>query len=273
MKKLALFAIFVLIFGTMSPSLVNHAYAQNDPSILLRIAIQADKQIVNQLDRVYGNQIPDNIQIMYDKGHTAVQSLDESLPNDLKKAKKDFLSAMNAFMQISRTISQPTVKVVITSEKTNRDLSSEIDRLEKYVKTLETISKKYNVNVANDFVKIHNLIEKMRNSTNDEDVKHDKIIGEIKIILNSIKNDIRESASKHRSDFIKRFFDRLLDRIDQKLIQAENAGVDQSQIEKGHGLILEIKELLSKNQIENAKVVYSELKELIQNIGISVRIT
>lgn len=273
MKKLALFAIFVLIFGTMSPSLVNHAYAQNDPSILLRIAIQADKQIVNQLDRVYGNQIPDNIQIIYDKGHSAVQSLDESLPNDLKKAKKDFLSAMNAFMQISRIISQPTVKVVDTSDKINRDFSSEIDRLEKYVKTLETISKKYNVNVANDFVKIHNLIEKMRNHNNDENVKYDKIIGEIKIILNSIKNDIRESASKHRSDFIKRFFDRLLDKIDQKLIQAENAGVDPSQIEKGHELILEIKELLSKNQIKNAKVVYSELKEVMKNIGISVRIT
>ena len=273
MKKLALFAIFVLIFGTMSPSLVNHAYAQNDPSILLRIAIQADKQIVNQLDRVYGNQIPDNIQIMYDKGHTAVQSLDESLPNDLKKAKKDFLSAMNAFMQISRTISQPTVKVVITSEKTNRDLSSEIDRLEKYVKTLETISKKYDVNVSNDFIKIHNLIEKTRNQIYDENIRYDEIIDEIKIILNSIKNDIREFASEHRSDFIKQFFDKLLDKIDQQLIQAENAGVDQSQIEKGHGLILEIKELLSKNQIKNAKVVYSELEELMKNIGYSVRIT
>ncbi|MCS5527802.1 MAG: winged helix DNA-binding protein [Nitrosopumilus sp.] len=43
--------------------------------------------------------------------------------------------------------------------------------------------------------------------------------------------------------------------------------------EKGHGLILEIKELLSKNQIKNAKIVYVELKELIKNIEISVRIT
>ena len=50
MKKLALFAITVLIFGSISPSLTNQAYAQNDPNILLRIAIQADKQIVNQLD-------------------------------------------------------------------------------------------------------------------------------------------------------------------------------------------------------------------------------
>ena len=40
-----------LNFCISSPSLVNHAYAQNDPSILLRIAVQADKQIVNQLDK------------------------------------------------------------------------------------------------------------------------------------------------------------------------------------------------------------------------------
>ena len=266
MKKLALFAIFVLIFGTISPSLVNYAYAQNDPSILLRIAIQADKQIVNQLDRVYGDQIPNNIQIIYDKGHTAVQSLDESLPDDLKKAKKDFLSAMNAFMQISRIISQSTIKVVNTSDKIDRDLSSEIDRLEKYVKTLETISKKYNINVTNDFIKIHNLIEKTRNQTNNENVKYDKIIDEIKIILNSIKNDIHESNSKHQSGFIKQFFNKLLDKINLQLIQAENTGIDQSQIEKANGLILEIKELLSKNQIKNAKIAYVQLKELMKNI-------
>ena len=45
MKTLALFTIFVLIFGTVSTSLVGDAYAQNDPNILLRIAEQADKQI------------------------------------------------------------------------------------------------------------------------------------------------------------------------------------------------------------------------------------
>jgi hypothetical protein len=44
-------------------------------------------------------------------------------------------------------------------------------------------------------------------------------------------------------------------------------------LKKAQGLILEIKELLSKNQIKNAKIVYVELKELMKNIGISVRIT
>ena len=275
MKKLAVFAIIVLIFGTVSPSLVDRAYGQNDPSILLRIAVQADKQIVNQLDRVYGDQIPNNLQILYDKGHRAVYSLDESLSDDIEKAKQDFLLAMNSFMQISRTISQSSEKAVVVtvSDKSNRNLTSEIDRLEKYVKTLEKISKKYNTNVESDFIKIYDLIQELRIQINNGYGSYDDVINEIKIILNSIKNDIRESAIKHRSDFIKRFFDRLLDQIDKLLTHAQNNDVDQIQIDKAHALILEIRELLSKNQINDAKVVYVELKELMKNIGYSIQIT
>ena len=275
MKKLAVFAIIVLIFGTVSPSLVGGAHAQNDPSILLRIAVQADKQIVNQLDRVYGDQIPNNLQILYDKGHGAVYSLDESLPDDIEKAKQDFLVAMNSFMQISRIISQSSEKAVVVtvSDKSNRDLTSEIDRLEKYVKTLEKISKKYNTNVESDFIKIYDLIQELRIQINDEYGAYDDVINEIKIILNSIKNDIRESAIKHKSDFIKRFFDRLLNQIDKLLTHAQDNDVDQIQIDKAHALILEIRELLSKNQINDAKVVFTELKGLMENIGYSIRIT
>ena len=275
MKKLAVFAIIVLIFGTVSPSLVDRAYGQNDPSILLRIAVQADKQIVNQLDRVYGDQIPNNLQILYDKGHRAVYSLDESLPDDIEKAKQDFLLAMNSFMQISRIISQSSEKVVVVtvSDKSNRDLTSEIDRLEKYVKTLEKISKKYNTNVESDFIKIYDLIQELRIQINNGYGSYDDVINEIKIILNSIKNDIRESAIKQKSDFIKRFFDRLLDRIDKQLTKAQDDNIDQIQIDKASALILEIRELLSKNQINDAKVVFAELKGLMENIGYSIRIT
>ena len=275
MKKLAVFAIIVLIFGTISPSLVDRAYGQSDPSILLRIAVQADKQIVNQLDRVYGDQIPNNLQILYDKGHRAVYSLDESLPNDIEKAKQDFLLAMNSFMQISRTISQSSEKVVVVtvSDKSNRDLTSEIDRLEKYVKTLEKISKKYNTNVESDFIKIYDLIQELRIQINNGYGTYDDVINEIKIILDSIKNDIRESAIKQRSDFIKRFFDRLLNQVDKLLTHAQNNDVDQIQIDKASALILEIRELLSKNQINDAKVVFAELKGLMEKIGYPIRIT
>ena len=275
MKKLAVFAIIVLIFGTISPSLVDRAYGQSDPSILLRIAVQADKQIVNQLDRVYGDQIPNNLQILYDKGHRAVYSLDKSLPNDIEKAKQDFLLAMNSFMQISRTISQSSEKVVVVtvSDKSNRHLTSEIDRLEKYVKTLEKISKKYNTNVESDFIKIYDLIQELRIQINNGYGEYDDVINEIKIILDSIKNDIRESAIKQKSDFIKRFFDRLLNQVDKLLTHAQNNDVDQIQIDKASALILEIRELLSKNQINDAKVVFAELKGLMEKIGYPIRIT
>jgi len=275
MKKLAIFAIIVLIFGTISPSLVNHAYGQNDPSILLRIAVQADQQILNQLNGSYGDQIPNNIEILYDKGHVAVKSINESLSNDdIEKAKQDFLLAMNSFMQISRIISQSSEKVVVVtmSEKSNRNISNEIDRLEKYVQSLENISKKYNINAESDFVKIYDLIQELHEQTSDLN-EIDIGIKKIKLILDSIKKDIRESASKHQSDFIQRFFDRLLDRIDKQLTKAQDDGIIQTQIDKGQALILEIRELLSKNQINDAKVVYVELKELMENIGYSVQIT
>ena len=277
MKKLALFAIIVLIFGTMSPSLVNHAYGQNDPSILLRIAIQADKQIVNQLDKRYENQIPNDINILYDKGHTAVKSLDQSLSNnDIEKAKQDFLLAMNSFMQISRIMSQSSEKVVVVtvSENSTQNLQSKLDRLEKYVKTLESISKKHNKIEQNkdEFTNAYSLIENIRNQINTDE-NPSKNINELKNLINSIKNDIRNSIAEKQSNSIKNFFEKFLIQIDQKLMEAKDQNRDQIEIDKANELIIEIRELLSKNQINDAKTVYSELKVVLKNIGISVKIT
>jgi len=277
LKKLALFAIFVLIFGTMSPSLVNHAYGQNDPSILLQIAIVADKQIVNQLNKNYENEIPNNINNLYEKGHTAVKSLERSLSDDdIEKAKQDFLLAMNSFMQISRIISQSTEKVVVVtiSEKSNRNMSNELDRLEKYVKTLESISKRHNEieQSKDEFTKVYLLIKEIRNQiTLSENTS--KNITELKSLVNSIKSELRNSIAEKQSNAIKDFFEKFLVQIDQKLIESKDLGMDEIEIDKANELILEIRELLSKNQINSAKAVYSELKIVLKNIGISVKIT
>ena len=276
MKKLALFAIIVLIFGTISPSLANQAYGQNDPSILLRIATQADKQIVNQLDKKYQNEIPNNINILYEKGHRAVESLDKSLSNnDIEKAKQDFLLAMNSFMQISRIISQSSEKVIVVSvsQKSNQDLESKLDRLEKYVKTLESISNKHKIEQnGNNFTTAYSLIQEIRNqiNTNEDSSKN---IDELKDLINSIKNEIRNSMAEKQSNSIKIFFEKFLVQIDQKLMQAKDLGRDEIEIDRANELILEIRELLSKNQINDAKTVYSELKVVLKNIGISVKIT
>ena len=276
MKKLAFFAIIVLICGTMSPSLVNHAYGQNDPSILLRIAIQADKQIVNQLDKKYENQIPNNINILYDKGHTAVKSLDQSLSsNDIEKAKQDFLLAMNSFMQISRIMSQSSEKSieVNVSVISNQALESKIDRIEKFVQTLESISKKHNiVQNKDEFTKAHSLIKEIRDQITSNQNPSEKIT-ELNNLMNSIQKEIRNSIAEKQSNAIKNFFEKFLVQIDQKLIEAKDLDRNQIEIDKANELIVEIRELLSKNQINDAKKVYSELKVVLKDIGISVKIT
>ena len=276
MKKLALFAIIVLIFGTISPSLANQAYGQNDPSILLRIATQADKQIVNQLDKKYQNEIPNNINILYEKGHRAVESLDKSLSNnDIEKAKQDFLLAMNSFMQISRIISQSSEKVIVVSvsEKSNQNLESKLDRLEKYVKTLESISNKHKIEQnGNNLPSAYSLIQEIRNQINTNEASS-KNIEEFKDLIKSIKNEIRNSMAEKQSNSIKNFFEKFLVQIDQKLMQAKDLGRDEIEIDRANELILEIRELLSKNQINDAKTVYSELKVVLKNIGISVKIS
>ena len=276
MKKLAFFAIIVLICGTMSPSLVNHAYGQNDPSILLRIAVQADKQIVNQLDKRYENQIPNNINILYDKGHTAVKSLDQSLSNnDIEKAKQDFLLAMNSFMQISRIMSQSSEKSieVNVSVISNQALESKIDRIEKFVQTLESISKKHNiVQNKDEFTKAHSLIKEVRNLITSNQNPSEKI-AELNNLMNSIQKEIRNSISEKQSNAIKNFFEKFLVQIDQKLIEAKDLDRNQIAIDKANELIVEIRELLSKNQINDAKKVYSELNVVLKDIGISVKIT
>jgi len=276
LKKLALFAIIVLIFGTISPSLVNHAYGQNDPSILLRIAVQADKQIVNQLDKRYENQIPNNINTLYIKGHTAVKSLDQSLSsNDIEKAKQDFLLAMNSFMQISRIMSQSSEKSieVNVSVMPHQALESKIDRIEKFVQTLESISKKHNiVQNKDEFTKAHSLIKEIRDQITSNHNPSEKIT-ELNNLMNSIQKEIRNSISEKQSNAIKNFFEKFLVQIDQKLIEAKDMGRDQIGIDKANELILEIRELLSKNQINDAKKVYSELKVVLKDIGISVKIT
>ena len=276
MKKLAFFAIIVLICGTMSPSLVNHAYGQNDPSILLRIAIQADKQIVNQLDKRYENQIPNNINILYDKGHTAVKSLDQSLSNnDIEKAKQDFLLAMNSFMQISRIMSQSSEKSIEVNVSVipHQALESKIDRIEKFVQTLESISKKHNiVQNKDEFTKAHSLIKEIRDQITSNQNPSEKIT-ELNNLMNSIQKEIRNSIAEKQSNAIKNFFEKFLVQIDQKLIEAKDLDRNQIEIDKANELIVEIRELLSKNQINDAKKVYSELKVVLKDIGISVKIT
>ena len=73
------------------------------------------------------------------------------------------------------------------------------------------------------------------------------------------------------SDRIKQFVDSQLGNIEKKLTRALDAGADETQIDKAHKLIAEIKVLISENDIDNAKMVFHDLNKLMKNIVHSVR--
>jgi len=271
MKTIALFTIFVLISVVAFTSSVNDAYAQNDPSILLRIATQADKQILNQLDRSYGNSIPSKIQTLYEKGHASVESLKNSLPDNIEQAREDFLSAMKSFKQITRMISEPVEESKISSHtsESHRDFSSELDRLEKYIQNLKKISEKHNSEI--NFDKIDNLINEAHIQIDNGTDNTSEIIDKLKDLIHSIKKEISESASHGASDRIKQFVDKQLKGIEKKLTRALNEGADKTQIDNAHELITEIKVLISENDIDNAKIAFHDLHKLMKNIVRSVQ--
>ena len=271
MKTLALFTIFVLISGVASTSLINDAYAQNDPNILLRIATQADKQILNQLDRSYGDSIPSEIQTLYEKGHASVESLKNSLPDNIEQAREDFLLAMKSFKQITRMISEPVAesKISTYTSESHRDSSSELDRLEKHIQNLKKISEKHNSEI--NFDEIDNLINEAHIQIDNGTDNTSEIIDKLKNLIHSIKKEIRESASHGASDRIKQFVDRQLGGIEKKLTRALDAGADETQIDNAYELIAEIKVLISENDIDNAKMVFHDLHKLVKNIVRSIR--
>lgn len=269
MKTLALFAIFVLFFGTVSASLTNSAYAQNDPDILLRIATQADKQISNQLDRIYDDSVPSDIQTLYQQGHAAVRLLENSLPDDLEQAQESFLVAMKSFKQITRMISEPVEEPGTISNASDRDLTSELDSLDNYFQILKAISEKHNMGI--DFSKIKELFVQARQQTSSDDIQEaNKTIEKLESLIEAIKNDIYGHESHSTSDRAKKFALKQLDEIQDTLDKAENMDLDISEVQQANSLVQEIQTLIDDDNISDAKEKFGELIELVKIIKSSM---
>jgi len=265
MKTLALFTIFVLIFGTTS--LVSDAYAQNDPKILLRIAEQADKQIKNQLDGSYGDSIPSDIADLYEKGHKAVESLKNSLPDDVNQAREDFLTTMKLFQQISRMTSTHTVEAkMTTSDVSDRDLKSELNRLHKYFESLKSVSEKQKTGIElSEIQKLFILANQQIDS--DDNQRATETIEKIKSLIISAKKDIRDYSSDSASDRVKEFALKQLERIKQIL---DKADPEPPELEEANSLVEEIGILISQDKISDAKKKFGELNKIVEIIKKSI---
>ena len=260
MKTLALFTIFVLIFGTASSS-VSDVYAQNNSSVLLQIATQADAEILNQLENSYGDSIPSDIQVLYEKGHAAVESLESSLSNDVEQAKEDFLIAMKSFRQISSVISEPTSKSKSTPSF-DRDLESELNRLHQYFQSLKTISQKHNTGI--DFSEIEQQFvlarEQISSDLFDESTE---TLHELESLIHIKNQKIREHSSNSASDRITVFALKQLEKI-QKMLNDPTLDASIPEFAIAISLVAEIETLISEDNIPIAKEKFGELNKIMK---------
>ena len=266
MKTFALFTICVLIFGTTSTSLVSDAYAQNDPTILLRIATQADTEILKQIDRSYGDSIPSDIQTLYEKGHTAVESLENSLSNDVEQAKEDFLLAMKLFMQITNVISESESesKLNTFSDMSDRDLKSELNRLHKYFQSLKTISQNHDTGldfseIEQRFVLAYEQIDSGSIEEATETFHH------LESLIDMKNQEIREYSSSSSSNRVTEFALNQLEKI-QKILEDPSIDTSMPEFEKANSLVVEIEILLSEDNISTAKEKFGELNKIMKII-------
>lgn len=264
MKNITSFVLLILISSMILGGITHTAHAQNDPSILLKIAKNAQKQLENQINQ----NTSDKTKQLFKEGIQQVNALDESLKNkDIDLAKKHFLSAMRIFKEISQQLTNnQSTQAEIATLKTKEDPSSDLLRMQDYVDNLKIIAKKYNATI--DFSELDNLfvIAKKQIMDNQFDDAQ-QTISEIKQITMDINNKIRGHASQQEQSRAKEYAQKYLEQLDRLIENAKTQGLSKDIIQKletarenlslatdPHEIIKQIKEIiLIKEQFELTK--------------------
>src|SRR3989338_5731782 len=250
-----------MILGGMT----NTAQAQTDPSILIKIAKHAQKQLENQINQ----DSSDKTKQLFKDGEQQVEALEESLRNnEIDLAKKHFLSAMRIFKEVSQqlSINQSSQVEMATLKATAEDPSADLLRMQNYVDNLKTIAKKYKTSV--DFSELDSLFVTAKKQIIDRQFDDAlQTISKIKQITVNFNNEIREYASQQEQSRAKEYAQKYLEQLDRLIENAKNQGLSEDIIQKletarenlssvtdPHEIIKQIREIISiKEQFELTK--------------------
>jgi len=256
MKKIASFVLLILVSSMILGGMTNPAQAQTDPSILLKIAKHAQKQLENQINQ----DSSDKIKQLFKDGAQQIKVLEESLKNnEIDLAKQHFLSAMRIFKEVSQqlSINQSSPAEMTTLKATAEDPSADLLRMQNYVDNLRTIAKKYNTSV--DFSEIDDLFVTAKKQIMDRQFDDAlQTISKIKQITVDFNNKIREYASQQEQSRAKEYAQKYLEQLDRLIENAKNKGLSEDIIQKletarenlssatdPHEIIKQVREIIS----------------------------
>lgn len=228
--KVLLLALLLLPAGALG----------QEPGTLLRIAEQADEQILYQLG-AYA-QDPPGIRELYEAGHASVELLRAEPEGE--QARAHFLAAMGSFGQAGRMLAGDGAP--------ERDARSELDRLAMYVERLREISDGQGMGV--DFAQVDALID-LAWSQASGDAAGDPVstLDSLEPLVDAVAAEIRERSAGTEEARVRAF-------IEERLAEFEPdaAGVPGAEQLVGH-----IRAMLSEGRIDEAKTALQELAELL----------
>ncbi len=230
MKTIAIIGILILTISLVFGGVTNTVLAQEDPSILTKIAKRAQDQILIQIS----NDSPKEILKLFEEGKKEVEAIEESLlTNDLTSAKEHFLSAMRIFTEISRqsATTQFSHTETTTTQTTQLNPSNELLRMYSYVNNLKAIAKNHNSTI--DFTQLNGLFEIARNQINSNQFNEvSQTIHEIKKSIIEINAELRQQASHQESNRAQAFAQKYLKQLDRIIELAQDTGKSEDIIEK-----------------------------------------
>ena len=265
MKKITSFVLLILVSSMVLGGMTNTVQAQTDPSILLKIAKHAQKQLENQINQ----DSSDKTKQLFKDGAQQIKALEESLRNnEIDLAKQHFLSAMRIFKEVSQQLStnQSSQVEMATLKATAEDPSADLLRMQNYVNNLKTIAKGYNTSV--DFSELDDLFVTTKKQIIDRQFDDAlQTISKIKQITVDFNNEIREHASQQEQSRAKEYAQKYLEQLDRLIENAKSKGLSEDIIQKletarenlssatnPHEIIKQIKEIISiKEQFELTK--------------------
>jgi hypothetical protein len=229
MKSIAIFGFLILTTILVLGGTTNTVFAQDDPSILLKIAKRAQNQIQNQ--------IPDNsseeIKNLFEEGQRGVTTLENSLSNnDLPSAKKQFLSTMKIFTKISHLLaSNQTPQTQTSVNPTIPNPSNDLHRMQGYVNNLKTIANNQNATV--DFSLLDNLFLDAKTQINNYQYAEAKqTIKKIKEAIIELNAELRQQTSHQETNRAQAFAQKYLKQIERLIEHAQITGISEDIIEK-----------------------------------------
>ena len=230
MKSISIFLFLILTSTLIFGSSIDTIYAQDNPSILIKIAKRAQDQIQNQIT----SQTSLDIKNLFEEGKNEFLALENSLSNDdLTSAKEHFLSAMKIYSEVSRQLAsnQSSQTEVTPSQTPQNNPTNEFLRLYSYVNNLKTIAQKHNSSI--DFTALDELFVTARNHISNRDyTEATQTIQEIKQSIIEINNNLRQEASQQEQTRAHSFAQKYVTQLDRLIDHAQNVGLSSEIIQK-----------------------------------------